>query len=131
MSNSSFEDAKIKPGEVRNPNGRPKGSVNLSTHIQNMLTDPDFTASVVGKDGNTTQFKGAPIHAIIRTAILKAMSGDKQWAEWLAKHGYGTKQIHEFEGDAVDAILAQYALSNTDIQKDIEIEKDARQDPQT
>lgn len=112
------------PGERRNPNGRPKGSLNLSTHIQNMLNDPDFKATVVDREGNAKEYKGAPVTAIIRTAILKAMGGDKQWAEWLAKHGFGTKQIHEFEGDAVDAILAQYKLTNTDIQNDIEKERE-------
>jgi hypothetical protein len=118
----------VKPGEIRNPAGRPKGSVNLSAHIQNMLNDPDFTATIIQKDGKSTEFKGAPIKAIIRTAILKSMSGDKQWAEWLAKHGYGVKQVHEFEGDAVDAILAQYMLSNKDILSDLKEEKVARQD---
>lgn len=113
-----------KPGEIRNPKGKPKGTLNLSTRIQNMLNDDDFTTEMVMPDGKKMEFKGNPAEAIIRTALLKAMSGDNKWAEWLAKHGYGTKQTIEHKGDAVDAILEQYKLSNVDIQKDLQEEKD-------
>lgn len=70
-----------------------KGSLHISTHIQNMLNDPEFTAEVI-VSGKKTTFKGAPMKAIIKTAMLKSMSGDKQWAEWLAKYGYGQKVVH-------------------------------------
>lgn len=93
---------------------KPKGTIHLSTRIQNMLNDPDFTAELVGKDGKRIQFKGEPAEAIIRTAVLKAMSGDKTWADWLAKNGYGSRQIHEFKNNPVDAILEKYGLKDVE-----------------
>lgn len=90
--------------------GNKKGNIHLSTRIQRMLNDDDFTTDLVSKDGKKVEFKGNPADAIIRTAILKAMSGDKKWAEWLAKHGFGTKQIHEFQTNPVDEILEKYGL---------------------
>lgn len=86
--------------------GRAKaGSKHISTHIQEMLTDPDFELKL--KDGSV--LKGAPLVAIIKTAIAKGISGQVQWAEWLAKHGYGLK----VELDVIDRrkeILLKYGL---------------------
>lgn len=105
-----------KPGEIRNPNGKPKGTIHLSTRIQNMLNDDEFTATMVGSDGQKIEFKGNPAEAIIRTALLKSMSGDKKWAEWLAKYGFGLKQIHEFQNNPVQEILQKYGLDNAEEQ---------------
>ena len=111
-------------GESGNPDGKPRGSVNLSTRIQNMLDDPDFTTTLVAKDGRKIDFKGNPAEAIIKTAILKAMGGDSKWAEWLAKHGYGTKQILELSKNPVEEILSKYGLDtlNEPVQQ-VKIEK--------
>lgn len=76
-----------KPGESGNPAGRPKGSKNLSQHIENMLNDPDFELKL--RDGS--MIKGAPIGAIIKAAIVKAIAGDMRAFDMLAKYGYGTK----------------------------------------
>lgn len=98
--------------DPRRSNGKPKGTIHLATRIQKMLDDPDFVADLVNKDGKKIQFKGNPAEAIIRTAILKAMSGNKQWADWLAQNGYGTKQIHEFQNNPIVEILDKYGLSD-------------------
>jgi len=100
---------------------KPKGSIHLSTRIQKMLNDPEFTADLIGKDGKKIKFKGNPAEAIIRTAILKSMSGDKGWAKWLAENGYGSKLIHEIERSPIDEILDKYGLSNVeeDIKKEV------------
>lgn len=67
----------FKQGQSGNPSGRPKGSVNLATHIRRLLNE---------------ESKGpAPIEAIIKVAILKALDGDIKSMEWLARYGYGTK----------------------------------------
>lgn len=71
---------------------KPKGAIHLSTRIQNMLNDPEFTAEYV-VDGKKVNFKGNPAEAIIKTAAIKAMSGDKQWADWIANNGYGSKFV--------------------------------------
>lgn len=94
-----------KKGEVRNPKGKPKGTIHLSTHIQNMLNDPDFELKL--KDGSL--LKGAPLPAIIKTAIAKSISGDTRAMDWLAKHGYGEKLRLEID-DPRKEILNQYGL---------------------
>ena len=104
-----------KKGEVRNPKGKPKGTIHLSTHIQNMLNDPDFELKM--KDGSI--FKGAPIAAIIKTAVAKSMGGDTRAMEWLAKHGYGDKLTLEIN-DPRKEILEKYmgAKSAREAEKD-------------
>ena len=111
--------------DPRRMNGKPKGTIHLSTRIQQMLNDDDFTAKMVGSDGKSIEFKGQPMEAIIRTAMLKAMSGDKKWAEWLAKYGFGMKQIHEFQNSPVQEILQKYGLNNAEEQLINEKGKDA------
>lgn len=93
----------FKPGESGNPAGKPKGSKHLSTHIQEMLNDPDFELKL--KDG--TVLKGAPLAAIIKTAVAKAVSGDMRAFDMLAKHGYGERLKLEIDDPRKD-ILNKY-----------------------
>ncbi len=94
--------------DPRRANGAPKGSIHLSTRIQKMLNDDDFNVEhVIG--GEKFEFKGNPADAIIKTAIIKARNGDKQWADWLAQHGYGTKNIVEVE-DKRTSILERFGI---------------------
>lgn len=88
---------------------KPKGTIHLSTHIQNMLNDEDFTAEMIDAQGKRLKFKGHPVKAIIKTAILKAQGGDKQWADWIAQNGYGSKLSLEVT-DARKEILERYGL---------------------
>lgn len=120
----------FKEGDDPRRGAKPKGAIHLSTRIQNMLNDPSFTAELVGKDGKIMEFKGNPMEAIIRTAILKSMSGDKGWAEWLAKAGYGSKQVHEFEANPIDKILERYGLTNVTEEKPKEIPAEVKE-PET
>lgn len=98
-------DTQFKPGESGNPDGKKPGTKHLSTHIQEMLNDPDFALKL--KTGEI--LKGRPIEAIMKTAIAKGISGNVQWAEWLAKHGYGSKLIIE-TGDPAEAALKKLGL---------------------
>jgi hypothetical protein len=85
-------DRNLRPwraGQSGNPAGRPVGAVSLATRIQRTMRDDSFTAKAVGRQGPTVQYNGEPVEVIIRTAILRAMSGDYQWADWLARNGYG------------------------------------------
>ena len=86
--------------DPRRAKGKPKGAIHLSTRIKNMRNDDEFTTELVQKDGKKIEFKGNPAEAIIRTAVLKAMSGDKQWADWLAQNGYGKSE----DGDTYNVI---------------------------
>lgn len=82
-----------------------RGSKHLSTHIQEMLNDPNFELKL--KDGSV--LKGAPMAAIIKTAVAKGVSGDTRAMEWLAKHGYGT-QINVNTTDPVQEVLEKFGL---------------------
>jgi hypothetical protein len=103
------ENTKWKPGQSGNPAGKPKGAIHISTHIQKMLNDPNFELKL--KDGSL--YKGAPIEAIIKTAIAKAMSGDMRAFEQLAKHGYGNTINLNFN-DPLQDILTKFGISEGD-----------------
>jgi hypothetical protein len=75
--------------DPRRSNGRPKGTLNLSTHIQNVLNDEEFDTYIEHPTKGRIEFKGAPILAIITVAVRKAVGGDDKAREWLAKYGYG------------------------------------------
>lgn len=88
----------FKPGQSGNPAGKPKGALHLTTHIQNMLNDEDFTTYLADARDGWKEFKGAPIKAIVQTAMIKAIQGDDKAREWLAKYGYGQKLEVEHSG---------------------------------
>lgn len=88
------EDSKatqFQPGQSGNLAGKPKGTIHLSTHIQNLLNDESFEANILDSKVGVIEYKGTPIKAIIMVALRKAAAGDTKWAEWLAKYGYGQK----------------------------------------
>ena len=95
------EETRWKKGQSGNPNGKPKGSKHISTHIQEMLNDPDFELKL--KDGTT--LKGRPVEAILKTAVAKAVSGDMRAFDMLGKYGYGTKLDITSEGEKIQPIL--------------------------
>lgn len=103
------KDTQFQPGESGNPEGKKPGTIHLSTHIQQMLNDPDFELKL--KDGSVLNER--PIKAIIKTAVAKGISGSVQWAEWLAKHGYGTKVTIATE-DPIEALLKAYGIKGGD-----------------
>lgn len=106
-------DTQFKPGESGNPAGKPKGSLHLSTHIQNMLNDEEFTTWLTDTREGFKEYKGAPLKAIIKTAMIQAMSNSKEGAaarEWLAKYGYGQKFELEHTGDVMTKQLSQEEL---------------------
>lgn len=80
----------VKPGQVLNPNGRPKGSKNWSTIVREMMEDENFVIKVTDKSGKITQLK-YPARVITDVMIRKATSGDVQAAKWLRETGYGNK----------------------------------------
>lgn len=93
-----------KKGEIRNPNGKPKGTRHVSTWIQQLLNDETFTAQVM--DGyKITEYKGAPIKAIIQAQIRLSMSSKDEnvrikATDLLMKHGWGTKQVISGDPDS-------------------------------
>lgn len=79
----------FKKGQSGNPAGPKPGYKHISTWIQDMLNDENFETLLSDPKVGYIEFKGAPLRAIIQTALRKAIGGDTRWAEWLAKHGYG------------------------------------------
>lgn len=103
-----------KKGEVRNPKGKPKGTIHLATHIQNMLNDEEFETLLIDAKQGAIDYKGAPVKAIIKVAIHKAIHDkDKgqQWAEWLAKHGYGSTVNLKLD-DPLDKLLTKFGIED-------------------
>ena len=100
-------DTQFKPGQSGNPAGKPKGTKHLSTWIQEMLNDEEFETLLEHPTKGYVEYKGAPLQAIIQTAIRRSMAGEKPWADWLAVHGYGTKQVIEID-DPRKEILDKY-----------------------
>jgi len=113
-----------QPGQSGNPAGKPKGYKHISTWIQEMLNDEEFTTWLPDVRDGFKEYKGAPIKAIVRTATIKAASGDKDSREWLAKYGYGQKLEVEHSGEIstaktltdeeLNARIKQYIEHTTD-----------------
>lgn len=83
-----------------------KGSKHISTHIQNLLNDENFTIENWMNSGKA--YKGVPLDAIITVAIFNALQGDKGWAEWLAKYGYGSQDLTVNVDNPILAIINKY-----------------------
>lgn len=56
-----------------------------------MMNDEDFATLLPDPRDGWKEFKGAPAKAIVMTAMIRAIQGEKESREWLAKYGYGTK----------------------------------------
>lgn len=121
MANPNPDRSGLRPpwkkGESGNPKGHPVGQVNLSTHIQNMLNDPEFEVYLTHPTKGVETFKGAPVKAIIKTAIIKAANNDAAAREWLAKHGYGNT-VNLNVQDPLDDILSKFGIGEEDAGKD-------------
>lgn len=100
------KDTQFKPGQSGNPQGVPKGTKHLSTHIQDLLNDEEFETNILDSKVGIRAYKGAPVKAIIEVAIKHALNGDQRWAEWLAKHGYGDKLDITTGGDKLGVDLS-------------------------
>lgn len=88
----------IKPGEVRNPTGRPKGSISLSTRIRQMMNDDNF---VFRNNKGEIILEGRPMDVIVAQAMLKASKGDMKAFDMLGKYGFGTKVDVTTKGNAL------------------------------
>lgn len=85
---SGNPSTQFKPGESGNPAGKPRGVKHISTWIQEMAEDEEFSTYLQDAREGFIEYKGAPLKAIIKTALVKAVAGDKDAREWLAKYGW-------------------------------------------
>lgn len=107
-----------QPGQSGNPAGKPKGAKHLSTWIQELLNDEDFETEI--QEGyKIVHFKGAPIKAIVKAQMIKAVNGDVKAFDVLGKYGFGTKQEIDVtsNGESVGTINPQVAASYAEFLK--------------
>ena len=78
-----------------------KGSKHISTHIREMLDDPNFEIKLKG--GSIV--RGRPMEAVIKAAIAKAVSGDMRAFDMLGKYGYGQKLDLTTDGQPLPALV--------------------------
>lgn len=78
-------------GEIRNPKGKAKGTIHISTHIQRLMENKSFEANILDAKTGVKEYRGAPVKAIIQVAIVKAVNGDDKARDWLAKYGWTQK----------------------------------------
>lgn len=72
---------------------KPRGSKHLSTIILEMANDPKFSTYLQDPAKGYMEYKGPAINAIVVTALQKAVAGDKDSREWIAKHGWWKQDI--------------------------------------
>lgn len=90
-------DSNLKPfqqGYDPRRGSKPKGAKNLSSWIKELMNDPKLDISLLDSKNELVRYKGAPIKALVRVAIERAITDPKdglKWAEWLARYGYGSK----------------------------------------
>lgn len=105
---SGLEKGKWKPGQSGNPAGKPPGSKHLSTIIQELAENIDWDlTNLKDKDKLKAKYGKQGFKALVYVAHSKAMAGDVQAMNWLAKNGYGEKIKLEVD-DPRRAILRQY-----------------------
>lgn len=81
-----------KKGEVRNPNGKPKGTRNLSTIIKGLLEEGELDWDKVPLKGSADmkqKYGNQGWEAIMYVAIAQAMSGNIKAMEFLHRAQYG------------------------------------------
>lgn len=92
------DETQFKPGQSGNPAGKPKGVKHLSTIIQELVDDIDWSlTSLKNKDELAKKYGKNGMKAMALVAFSKAMSGDTKAMDWLAKYGWGNKITHDFE----------------------------------
>jgi len=86
-------EARFKPGVSGNKKGRPKGSLNMTTLVKQMLDDEDFADKVIARKPSYWQHLPNKnfAAAIVTVMMIKAMGGDVKAAHWLRMTGYGNK----------------------------------------
>lgn len=98
------KDTQWQKGQSGNPAGKPKGAKHINTWIQELLEDEDFAAKIrIGFE--IKDFKGAPLEAMIKAQMIKAIEGDTKAFDTLAKYGWSQKQEIDTNVTMVQPIL--------------------------
>lgn len=92
------KETQFKPGQSGNPAGLPKGTKHINTVVQELLNDDEFNAMIL-EGLQVKEFKGAPIGAIVKAQIIKAINGDTKAYDSLVKSGWAQKSEVENSGE--------------------------------
>lgn len=80
--------------------GKPKGAKHINTWVQELMEDPEFTATI--QEGmKIVEFKGAPIKAIVKAQMVKALCGDTKAYDALVRSGWSQRSEVENSGEVV------------------------------
>ena len=103
----------VQPGQILNPNGRPKGSKNLSTIIKELEDESFDWNKVPEKQSAAVVALGSPWKAITYVAMQNALKGNVQAAEWLRKSGYGDKMDITTGGEKLNVAMVEFVSGNS------------------
>lgn len=102
---------RFKPGQSGNPSGPKPGYKHINTIVQELLNDPNFEAWIQDAREGVKQYKGAPIKAIVKAQMIKALNGDTKAYDSLIKSGYVQKVEQENTGEQTLTIITRHAGS--------------------
>lgn len=112
-----------KEGQSGNPNGKQKGTKNLSTIVKELLENENFEWDLLPTKARDFSKKiGLPGKAIAIVAYIKALSGNVQAMEWLRKTGYGDKVDITSDGKQIEAPLIISTIKPRDVISETETE---------
>ena len=116
----------IKKGEVRNPNGRKKGSKNWATRFQKLMNDSEFLATIISHKpkewddivGDTpAEVVAAAIIANTARNVAKSISSDapldrelQSQVKLLNDLGFGERVVHEAEDGFFDQVQFNFEV---------------------
>lgn len=79
-----------KKGEVRNPKGKPKGTLNLETRVRRLLEGQDELPPAIKKTiVSAVGSNKTALDAMIIVGILQSLQGDHNWGKMIKEWGYG------------------------------------------
>jgi hypothetical protein len=90
---------RFQPGVSGNPAGPKPGFKHINTIVQELLNDPEFEALLRHPTKGWVEFKGAPVMAVVKAQVLKALDGDTKAYDSLMKSGWSQKIENEHSGE--------------------------------
>lgn len=96
----------IKPGEVRNPKGKPKGTLHLATRIRKIFEENIDWDKIAIRDTEALKQrygKATVAQALVWVQVSKALTGDTQAFRALAEAGWG-KMLNVDASTQVDVV---------------------------
>lgn len=87
-----MNDHNLKPakkGEVRNPKGRPVGSLSLETRIRKLLESKDLPKPILSAIRTQCGGDKTLLDAMLYVGAMQALQGDSNWFSKVVEHGYG------------------------------------------